>query len=165
MHKPKFTDVFTGEFLGYVTQYCQRIQEIINKYDVVIFMARKAVCFYKAMSLNGELIVSPPCNILSSRVIDYNVLKKYMGKKIAVVDDVVVKGESLKRVISKLNEYSINADILVVACDETIDIKAYIEQYKNLSINDTYVVLEQKDIFSFAGMITEYIEASIFNLV
>jgi len=166
MSKPKFADIFTGEFLGYVAHYCERIQEIINEYDVVIFMARKSVCFYKAMSLNGELIVPPSCNILSSRIITYNVLEKYKGKKIAVVDDVVVKGESLKRVISKLNEYSISADILVVACDETMDIKTYIKQYKNLSIYDTYVVLKQKDIFSFAGMITEYIEASMcpFNI-
>jgi orotate phosphoribosyltransferase len=107
MKKPTFADIFSGEFLGYISQYRKHIQEILDKYDVVIFMARKAVCFYRAMVLNGELVVPLSCAILSSRITDYNVLEKYKGKRIAVVDDVVVKGESLKNVVAKLNEHDI----------------------------------------------------------
>ena len=55
MSKPEFADIFSGEFLGYVTKYRERIQKILNEYEVVIFMARKAICFYKAMKLNKEL--------------------------------------------------------------------------------------------------------------
>jgi uncharacterized protein YkvS len=166
MSKPKFADIFSGDFLGYVIQYCKDIQEILNRYEVVIFMARKAVCFYKAMVLNGELIVPSSCNILSNRIANYNVMEKYKDKKIAVVDDVVIKGDSLKRVVSKLNEHGIIADILIVACNETMNIKVELEKSHNHLISSGYVVLEQKDIYSFAGMITEYIEASMcpFNI-
>ena len=165
MNKLKFEKIFSGEFLGYISQYRKHIQEILNEHEVVIFMARKAVCFYRAMVYNSELIVPPSCIILSSRIIDYNVLERYKGKKIAVIDDVVVKGKSLELVLSKLNEHGLSANILVVACDDTINIKKY-EQFSNFFLYDTFVVLEQKDIFSFSGMITEYIEASMcpFNI-
>ena len=163
MSKPEFADIFSGEFLGYVTKYRERIQKILNEYEVVIFMARKAICFYKAMKLNKELDVPNICDVFSSRIISYNILHKYKGKKIAIVDDVVVKGESLKRVVSKLTEYNIKADILVVACN--VDIETDFKKF-DYPIFKKYVVLEQKDVYSFAGMITEYIEASMcsFNI-
>ena len=167
MGKVKFSDIFSGDFLGYVSHYRKRIQEIINNHEVVIFMARKAVCFYKAMELNGELTIPSSCTILSSRVAEYNTMEEYKGKTIAVIDDVVVKGESLKRVVAKLDEYTISADILVVAWNErNIHIKQELEKSCTHAISDGYIVLEQKDVFSFAGMITKYIEASMcpFNI-
>ena len=75
----------------------------------------KPYVFYEAMVMNA--VINPTsCKVISSRVIDYNVLSEFRGKRIAVIDDVVIKGESLKLVVSKLTE--IHPDVLVVACDK-----------------------------------------------
>lgn len=143
--------------------YKENIQKLLFEYDVVIFMARKAICFYESMVTNGELTTTD-CKVFSSRVIDYNIVNTFSNKKIAIVDDVVVKGTSLNKVVTVLNQYNINAYVLVVACEASFP--ATLSCNTNYEMCNTYVTLDQKDIYAFAGMITEYIEASMcpFNI-
>ena len=161
MNNPTFSNIFPGEYLSYVTKYSERIQEILDNYEIAIFMARKAICFYEAMVINA-VIIPTNCKVISSRVIDYNVISEFKGKKIAVIDDVVVKGESLKLVVSKLAE--VHPDVLVVACDK--DFLMTLKNFNDYNLSETYIALEKKDIYTFAGLITEYIEASMcpFNI-
>ncbi|NLZ66854.1 MAG: hypothetical protein GX910_04295 [Clostridiaceae bacterium] len=163
MRKPSFADIFPGEFFSYITKYSEQIQDILNKYEIVMFMARKAVCFYEAMVLNG-VITPTNCKVISSRTTDYNVLSGCVGKELAVIDDVVVKGDSLKHVVSRLKKHKIHANVLVVACE-----KDYLNAFRDdsgFTLMGSYVALSKKDIYAFAGMITEYIEASMcpFNI-
>lgn len=155
------SEVFKGEYLQYVSNYVKRIQRVLDEYDVAVFMARKAICFYEALSQNG-LIRNEKCQVISSRATDYNIIGEYKDKRIVLVDDVVVKGNSLKLVISRFKGYSIRPDILVIACEK--EFQNGLNQRQGYSVIDSYVTLEQKDIYSFAGMITEYIEASMCSL-
>ena len=75
-----FSNIFKGNFLNYVTKYKENIQKVLYEYDIVIFMARKAICFYESMVANGE-IKKTNCEVYSSRIIDYNVLEKIKDKK------------------------------------------------------------------------------------
>lgn len=95
MKKVNFSDVFSVEYMEIITKYKSHIQKLLSMYDIVIFMARKAICFYKAMVVNGEIIPNEKCMVLSSRILSYNVIKKFKGKRIAIIDDVVVKGKSI----------------------------------------------------------------------
>lgn len=153
-----FANIFKGNFLNYIIKYKETIQVVLSKYEYVIFMARKAICFYEAMCVNGE-VPEASCKVFSSRVIDYNILNELRGKKIAIIDDVVVKGTSLNHVINMLSDYDVKAYVLVVACEETFP--ETLNCNSNFQMCDSYVTLERGDIFSFAGMITEYIEASM----
>ena len=158
MHTVSFSKIFKGNYLNYVTKYKENIQKVLNSYDIVIFMARKAICFYESMVANGE-IRKTDCEVFSSRVIDYNIIQGMKGKKIAIVDDVVVRGTSLRRVINLLNEENIKAYVLVVACQSSFP--STIVNSVNFEMCDSYVTFSEEDIYSFAGMITEYIESSM----
>lgn len=157
MMQVKLSDIFSVEYLDIITKYKDRIQEMFKTYDVIIFMARKAICFYKALVINNEVCPDDKCTILSSRVLSYNVVKKFKGKKIAIVDDVVVRGKSLsysKKIFEKNN---INVDIHFIACEKGfIDSVDFID-----SIKSQYKYLSDTNIYQLSNYITEYIEASM----
>lgn len=159
MKEVSFSSVFKGNFLSYVTKYKENIQNVLSKYEYAIVMARKAICFFEAMYINGE-ISETGCKVFSSRVIDYNILNELRGKEVVLIDDVVVKGTSLKHVIELFSKYEIKAYVLVVACEESFP--KTIKSNSNFIMCNSYVTLEQGDIYSFAGQITEYIEASMY---
>ena len=157
MSKVELSDVFNGEFLNIISKYKKRIQNILSHYDIAIFMARKAICFYDALRYNDE-IFETKCRVISSRVLDYNTLDTFQGKKIAVIDDVVVRGQSLSRVASILLSADIEADYYVVACEEDF-CKAFNNDTKILK--ETYNIFPSNSIYQLSGVITKYIEASM----
>ena len=125
-------------------------------------MARKAICFYKAMVSNSE-IQTTDCKVVSSRTLDYNTIIDFKDKKIAVIDDVVVKGSSLKKIISKLKSCDISANYFVAACERDFAISLSNE---NIALDRSFSFFEETRIYDFAGLITKYIEASMcpFNI-
>lgn len=162
MGKIKFEDIFINDYLTVITSYCNRIQYILDEYDVAIFMARKAICLYSAMMNNGELR-NTSCHVISSRVIDYDSLERFQNQKIAVIDDVVVKGESINQVALKLSEAGVNADYYVAVCEVS-----FAEQFvKNgVFLNESFTYYTKQEVYQLAGLITQYIEASMcsFNI-
>ena len=157
MTKVGLSDIFKGDFLNYITAYKKRIQTILGDYDVAIFMARKAICFYDALRYNNE-ISEDKCRVISSRVLDYNTLNDLKDKKIAVIDDVVVRGKSLTRVASILYEAGIKADYYVVACEER-----FCREFNNneIILDENFNIFSSSDIYQLSGAITKYIEASM----
>lgn len=157
MKKVNFSDVFSVEYMEIITKYKSHIQKLLSMYDIVIFMARKAICFYKAMVVNGEIIPNEKCMVLSSRILSYNVIKKFKGKRIAIIDDVVVKGKSISYSKKIFEEEGIDVDVHFVACE-----KEFIEaaSFKN-SIKSPYIYLSDTNICQLSNYITEYIEASM----
>ena len=120
MKKVNFSDVFSVEYMEIITKYKSHIQKLLSMYDIVIFMARKAICFYKAMVVNGEIIPNEKCMVLSSRILSYNVIKKFKGKRIAIIDDVVVKGKSISYSKKIFEEEGIDVDVHFVACENLL---------------------------------------------
>ncbi len=157
MSKIQLSDFFRLDYLSTITAYINRLQSILDEYDVAIFMARKAICFYDALISNNE-IENQNCRIVSSRIVYYNTLDFYRGKKIAVIDDVVVRGNSLNRVAKKLNEFGISADYYVAVCENRF-IDDFVNAY-NISIVP-HIIYPRKDIYHFSSLITQYIEASM----
>lgn len=49
------SDVFPEKFCEIANSYIKKLEGVLYRYDVVIFMARKAICFYKALLLNTEI--------------------------------------------------------------------------------------------------------------
>lgn len=155
--KLKLSDIFSDEFLSVITYYKGMIQNILDEYDIAIFMARKAVCLYTAMKLNDEF-QETSCHVISSRVVDYGVLRRLRGKRIMVIDDVVVKGDSLREVASKLSAEKIEADYFVAACEAEFARKC---SENGLGLQPFYRHYSRKNIYQLAGLITQYIEASM----
>lgn len=80
MEKVNLPDFFRNDFLSVIDSHKKRILFILDHYDVAIFMARKAICFFDALQINGELHPTN-CRVISSRVMDYNGLERFRGKK------------------------------------------------------------------------------------
>ena len=146
-------EIFPVEFSSLVRKHARRIEHVLATYDVTIFMARKAICLYKAFLENNELKFEHHSLVLASRVITLNILPMLKGKKIAVIDDVVVKGKAIKYVMDCLAQAGMTADVFVMACEENSEDQKAINPY--IISSPQYMVKE--DINRFSNFITKYI--------
>lgn len=151
-----FQDVFPIEYQGMIEKYAQELQKILASYDVVIFMARKAICLYKALLENKEIEINYGCRVISSRVITFNIAPILKGKRIAVVDDVVVKGKSISFVMSCLNAMDMDADVYVMAYEKESEDSKGINQY----VVNAPQYLDNEGVNQFSNYITKYINLS-----
>lgn len=157
-------DVFPDKFFDISYSYVRKLQEILTRYDVVIFMARKAICFYKALLLNGAIKNDYSCKVYSSRILSYNIWDELSGGKVALVDDVVIHGSSVNDAREILLKHGIIVDIYISAWMDN-DFKKD-EDGQNFSslrenLQEPFVYLDETDIYSYANYITRYIEASM----
>lgn len=150
--------IFSGKYAQIVRKHVERLKTLIKQYDVIIFMARKSICFYNALILQKEIEKNTECCIISSRALEYDVLKQFIGKRVALIDDVVVKGTSITKATNNLKEMGITPDIFIAACG-TDFIQNESFEYKTL-IQKPYVILGEIDICELATYITQYIVAS-----
>ena len=127
------SDLFPDKYYQITQNYIGKLEMLQERYDVIIFMARKAICFYKALVINGEISVKSNCKVYSSRILDYNVLDKFVDKKIALVDDVVIKGLSLEYATKILKGAGLSFDIYVAAISD----KAY-EDYREAKVQSVF---------------------------
>lgn len=157
MRNMSLANIFPQKYSEITQKYVRRLEKIIQEYDAIIFMARKAICFYDSLILQGEILKNKECCIMSSRALEYSVLKRFIGKNVAVIDDVVVKGTSITTAMKNLQEVGIEPDIFIAACDtEFVETSHEYKEY----IKEPYVILSETDICEFATYITRYIEAT-----
>lgn len=157
-------DIFPNKFYDISYSYVRKLEEVLVHYDVVIFMARKAICFFKALLLNGVITNEYSCEVYSSRILSYNVWDELSGKIVALVDDVVIHGSSVNDARQNLLKHGIIADIYISAWMDNDFEKD--ERGQNLSdlredLQEPFVYLDETDIYSYANYITRYIEASM----
>ena len=152
-------EIFPAEYSEFIIKHCNNIQEFTKRYDYVIFMARKAFCFYVALSSNGEIVPDPKCTLLSSRVLSYNIFNQFIGKRIIIVDDVVVRGKSLSYAKKIFDKHGIDVDVYFVACQ-----KEYLNQIDfRESVVAASVFLSETSIFQLSSYITDYVSASMIS--
>lgn len=104
-------------------EFLKRLSSITPTPDVMIFTARKAISFFDAMKDIGILNIG--CFITSDRILDQD-LGWLVGKRVTIVDESIVSGTTLNRLIDKLNKVSINGEKI-----KSLEILAY-------SINKDY---------------------------
>lgn len=150
---------FSGELKVQIMKYCKKLENIKSEYDVLIFMARKSICFYDALVLNGEVSKTNSETVIttSSRILNYD-CKFLKEKKIAVLDDIVIKGNTLNETIKFLVNNDIkNFDVYYIASrsfenEKSILIKEYLKE--------PILELENNEILVLGNAITNYISAS-----
>ena len=150
---------FSGELKVQIMKYCKKLESIRSEYDVLIFMARKSICFYDALVLNGEVSKKNSEVVIttSSRILSYD-CEFLKGKKIAVLDDIVIKGNTLNETIKFLVNNNIkDFDVYYIASrsfenEKSILIKEYLKE--------PILELENDEILVLGNAITNYISAS-----
>ncbi len=161
MKNTNLFELFPNEYRDLILRYQKKLKDIFNDYQVVIFMARKAVCFYKSLIV-GEFMDKPQkCEVFSSRILTYNVLNQFRGKRVIVIDDIMIKGDSLKNALSVLSTNGIDADVYIMARPvlNKKDIKK--DVLSSLNIIDTYAELTIEDTFQLSKHIADFIESCI----
>ena len=159
MANTKLLELFPAKYRDYIIRYQSRLPTIFNEYDVVVFMARKAICFYKAL-VTGKFIDKPGknCKVFSSRVLTYNVATKFKNKRVIVIDDVLIKGNSLKKVLRILSDFGVNTDVFIMArppISDDIDVLA------GTNVIYTYAEISEDDTDQLSKHIADFIEASV----
>ena len=156
MKNTNLIEIFPPEHRDLIHRYTTTLPKVFDNYDVAIFMARKAVCFYKALVL-GDFVKKPEsCEILTNRALTYNIFEKLKNKKVVVIDDVKIKGTSINKTLKILSENEIKADVYLMA--QTIDEEPVLEKTK---IIETFAELSENDTKQLSKHIADFIAASI----
>lgn len=150
---------FNEELKVQIVKYCEKLKRISTKYDVLIFMARKSICFYDALVLNNEIrrVDHDVVITTSSRVLSYD-CRFLNGKRIALLDDIVLKGNTLNDTIRFLLEKGIDTfDVYYIASQSLQNGKTdLIKKY----LKEPILELDSSEILVLGNAITNYISAS-----
>lgn len=146
--------IFGVKYYQKICNYVETIQNVIDTHDIVVFMARKAYCLYKALQSNNLISNNNKCTILSSRAVTYNGID-FSNKKVAIIEDVVILGESLFEIVNEKNIGNARLSIYILACSENFMLKT-----KNNESNIkfyTSLILDSNELLELATLITNYI--------
>ena len=156
----KIEEIFSGESLVIINKYRKLLASIAPNYDYVVFMARKAICFYKALEINNEINSLKPLGaIISSSIFTYD-CKFIKNKNAAIVDDVVVKGDTLEKTYKSLKNIGVEKiDIYFIACSDEFEKKCSDKEFEP-NIKKNYSVLTPSNIKTLSSDIINYINAS-----
>lgn len=112
---------FSLEYYDCVEGYIHTIEYVFSEYDIVIFMARKAICFFYALVEKNVLnIPGYSEKVFSSRCLSYNSIGLFKNKRVAIVDDVIVEGKTLLFACDwfEKNGMKDNVGVFAAACHE-----------------------------------------------
>lgn len=148
---------FKNDTLSRIGTYVKHLQKIVEEYDIVVLMARKAICFFDALLKNGEININNKNLIITTnRVFTYK-NEHIKNKKIIIIDDVLVTGNTLRNTINEVSKISDDFDVFFLACEKGFKI---LELPKNEKLVTEPLVLTEQDILDLSNSITNYIAAS-----
>lgn len=113
----QFLQQFDSHMRTHIIAFAQHLTTLSQKNDVIIFLARKAACMgdcFRSLKLS-----SFHCVTTSSRVLDMN-LAWLRGKRVAIVDDMLISGTTINRALKKLSNNGItNVKVYVLSTDKS----------------------------------------------
>lgn len=99
-----FLEQFDQPIRKYIIEYCKKISE--KKYDVYILLARKAACFLTTLEELGFIRLNGI--VVSDRILDYNT-EWLAGKNVAIIDDTIISGTSIRKIIERLKQINVSS--------------------------------------------------------
>lgn len=108
-----FLNAFDAGFRTHIVEYAKRLTKVSSSHDVMICMARKAICLVD--SLIELRMIQPSCVVTSSRILDMD-LGWLKGKRVALVDDALVCGTTLASAVGLLTKSGVGEVSVHVLC-------------------------------------------------
>ena len=102
----EFLSVFDSEDRSRVIQYAKHISDADA--EVIVLMARKAACFYRALETIG--LVGNSAIVTTDRIIAHDAKWLY-NRKVLLVDDALISGTSLYRTKKQLEDRGCNVTV------------------------------------------------------
>lgn len=156
MNRIKLSEFFPTEHHELILRYKDTLPKVLKDYDVAIFMARKAICFYKALVLGGFVEKPVSCEILTNRALTYNIFEKIKNKKVVVIDDVKIKGASINKTLKTLSEKGIKADVYLMT--QAINEEPILN---GVNVIESFSLLSESNTKQLSKHIADFIAASI----
>lgn len=111
-----YDDEFSDEFSEVIGQFAATLEVVLQSYDYVVLVARKAVCLYYALRANGLCrSTGSQTRVISSRALEFGFIGQLGGKSVALVDDVVLTGGSMQGAVSGVRRLKGTPDIYIAA--------------------------------------------------
>jgi nucleoside phosphorylase len=140
-----FVGVFEPALYQYLVQFANTITSL--DYDVLVFTARKAACLYQALQETG--LVASRATVTSDRVFDMDTAW-LRGKRVAVVDDLIITGSSLRRATAMLRAAGAEAaDVYALAVNEQWWVPELVQP------SPPYLALDNNTTLSFCTQIVQ----------
>ena len=158
MKESRNFELFPPEYRNLIQQYIENLQKIFQEYKVVIFMARKAICFYKSLIIGGFIEKPQNCEVFSSRILTYDIFNKLKGKKIILVDDIIKEGKSISDALEILSDNNLKAHIYIMARRK---INKNEDLLRNENIIETFIEMVEEDRLQLSKYIADFIEANM----
>lgn len=147
--------IFRSDYLPIVKTYIEQLQSVLQEYNIIIFVARKAYCFFKALAAIGLVRVPDGCRILSSRALTF--IPNINERKIALIDDVMITGESVMGAWDTCCKLGKDIDVYVAAlCPDELTRWREKPSLRIYAIGELGI----EQVHEFAKDITQFIQAS-----
>lgn len=107
----KILSQFSHELQNHIIEFCKDLSAV--RCDVFILLARKAACFVSVLEDVGLLKLNG--KVVSERILDFDCgwLK---GKDVVIVDDTIISGTSIFKIIEDLNNVEVKSTSVKVFC-------------------------------------------------
>lgn len=106
--------VFDNDMNQSIMDFAQTITD--TDADVFIVMSRKAACFIRFLERHGNIAFNG--ELVTDRILDIN-LQQFAGKKVVIIDDVIVSGTTIYSIITRLKTVHVqNIRVLVLGVNE-----------------------------------------------
>lgn len=147
-------EAFSPEFAPAIEEFVRLLRVISTSHNRVVLMARKTVCLYHALVRNGELDPLPEDVVISSRALSLGGAF-VSGFTVAVVDDVMVRGESALKVAGRVRELGGDPTLVVIAyCSRLIE--GALPEVPLVAVRE----LDESQVYRLSREIVCYIQAS-----
>ncbi|MBQ9850097.1 MAG: hypothetical protein IJO36_05285 [Clostridia bacterium] len=136
---------FDAETRDCIIDFAQKITE--SNADIYIIMSRKAACFidflerYDYISFSGQ--------VFTDRILNYD-CSWMKGKKVIIIDDVIVSGTTIYTVINKLKDFFVNdIKVMVLGVDKpycSLQLFNYLDSEGNIQnyLQSPYLLLSDE---------------------
>lgn len=112
-------DFCSDEITCALKKFCQRVNN--SDADVFVIMAHKAVLLFYLLLAQGHIAKQAAGNIIISNLaLDFD-CRYLKGKKVAILDDIVISGTTIASTVNKLISAGVHQDdidVIAVAVDQ-----------------------------------------------
>lgn len=157
MNNVMLKDVFDSHYLPLLHEYVNEVNSLMEKCDVLVFVARKAACFYYALRRN-DLVANPQsraCEVFNSRILDLGRYDLLEGKHVALIDDVAISGNSIEAAAKSMSMHAIEPVIHLAAISERASDHSLFASLARVPR------LEHGNLLKLAKQINAYVDSSM----
>lgn len=156
MRRDTLNRYFRADLAVLMGEYSRALADMLSTNDVVVFVARRAYTLYEALLAHGCIDPVEKCQVISSRALSFS-MWSFDTKRVAIADDVMIRGEALKAACDYVWGSTPHCTGLVAAsCSPSSEEHARSRGVKLLVLRH----LEKSDVYELTREINDFVQAA-----